>query len=1851
MKRLLQTIILSYSICLLAFSASAEGNFKSLLSTDLALNVTIDVGDATCAGSSNGVLNAVPDGGLPPYTYLWSNGATTQIVTGVPVGNYSVTVTDALGATATANATVGESDPINVVLAATYESSPGCSDGKIDVIKSQLGNSGPYTYIWSTGSTHWQLLDVPAGIYCVTVTNAFGCTGDGCIELELLPDSLMTAATATDATCGADNGTATATASGGIPPYSYQWNDAAMQTTATATNLAPGTYTVTISDQGACPQEQTVTVVSDTPIDIQSTVVGEICMGGDGSITLNVTGGTSPYTYAWSDAGIGNTNTATGLSAGSFSVTVTDTNGCSAVEDPIVVTNDCPNPPCTDPVVTSVIVFEETCGNADGRAIINVAGGPYNYAWTPNVSSTNTANNLAAGTYTVVITNISDPTCNTTETFTLGVIDGPIVTLVATTPATCRESNGTAVLSPIGLTYEWCNGYVGNNPIDLPAGECQVTVTDPSTGCVDVIEVVIDEFVPLTATPTINQQPDCNSNNGSVTIAVGGGSFNYSYTWSDGGTGETRTDLAPGSYCVTVTDNGPTGCESTACFVLIANTGNVVVSATSPVVLTCPGSADGTVLYTVVPDDPANTVVILDANGTVATNGALIPGDYCIVVSDATGCAIGGDCFEVTSPGQIDVDVDIIDKDCGMNGAINLVDVSGGNGGFSFAWIGPGFFSANTQNISDLEEGTYSVTITDAKGCIVIVDGIAIEDICICAPPVVGSVVVIEADCGSSDGKATINIVGNIADYNFFWTPSVSNDNKALNIPAGIYSVRIEDKTDATCFTTETFTVGADGGFDDVQKTQGDASCNAADGTVTFTPNTYEYLWNDGVMSASRSDLAAGAYFVAISNPADPTCIDYRTVIVTENNPLVINVIIDQRPDCNASNGMVTLNVIGGSNDYSYSWTGNAASQNNLAAGIYTVLVMDNVSGCQKEITFALTDDVPSATLTIAAEVSTSCTGINDASVDLNTLVTDPGFVGPAVITIEDQQGNVYQSGDLPPGNYCALIRDANGCLAGSNCFSVRYPDQIDIDIAINDKDCIGAGSIEIVEVIGGTGIYTFDWLDINPSTNDPKDRDNLDAGVYTLVCIDENGCEVSEAITVEDNSAIISATPNAVMVSCDANMDGSISITPAGGTAPYTYEWSGTLPSTASVDNLPVGQYSVTVTDAAGCSTVVGPIDLTADNSLAVQTTTTINISCTGNDDGSIAVVATGGTAPYTYDWGGSLPNTDSLSNLSEGQYTVTITDAKGCTVVAGPIALDADNSLAVLSITPNNISCAGNNDGSITVVATGGTAPYSYDWGGSLPNSDVQINLSEGQYSVTITDARGCTTVAGPVDLDADNSLDIQLSGDTIACSGSLVDINVIVNSGNPATINWTDATGTVVINNGAPTLQVTASGSNEYYVEVISGGCTAYDTVAVEEFIFSPTVDLTASACMGEGVTLNPNGDTNLNYVWSPSGELVDATVASPEILQTSQSGVFTVIISDPAKPECTIEEMVSLTVNDVPSLGVTGDTIACSADEIEYTASSDIGTNFEWSTLPDFSNSTPGQVFNGMPGVPGEEVIYYVRVTDASGECEAIDSVVLNNFAVRVSFEPEAVCLGEEFNVIPLISLSAGEILNFNWHADNATIDISNPEEPIILANETTMVVANVTNNYGCSLADSVLLEVESVGVDAIPVAEPDTILRGESSQLDILGTQMFTYSWFPGETLSRDDIANPVATPMETTTYSVMLETDNGCAEERSVEVVVITQCVENLFFPNAFTPNNDGKNDVLFLRGAFVEDMYFAIYNRWGEKVFESNNINIGWDGTYKGEQLSSDVFGYYLRATCIDGTEHTEQGNVSLLR
>lgn len=695
----------------------------------------IDVTPASCF---------FPDGGatlLPAInTYVWTiDNVVANTRNDLPAGIYEVRVFDN-AVPPCPNVVFVEipvENPLEVV--PVVNSLPDCNQDNGSVTLQVNGGNGSYAFSWGPDATRDDLI---AGTYTVTVTDFFnGCTAEVFFTLanNVAAANISVAEELSTSCSGADDVLVDFSVSfdaGFASPGDTLITDGTFNYTADDL-LGPGDYCIIINDANGClAGESCFSVVEPSPIIVDVTLNDKTCQQA-GSIVLEVSGGNGGYTFDWTDlAGANDPQNRTDLQEGAFGVIITDDGGCSRSITGLTINNTCPFS-CVNPEVLNTLVIEATCGASNGAITLEMVGNPsqYNYTWFPDlgVGDENKKTALPAGVYEVTVTNASDPSCFVTRSIAVGNSDGPQATIVSTSPAFCAQLNGAAILEPPSFIYEWCNGVVGFNPNNLPGGTCAVTVTDPATGCINILEVEIETLNVLEAEPIVVNQPDCNVANGTVDFQIVGGSGNYDILWEDGSVGAPRTGLAGGVYTVTVTDLGVSGCVTTTTFGLtevVAPGAELVLNSTTPIILGCVGDDDATVNFNVNYATgfsfPADTVI---TDGTDEyQNGSLGVGAYCILIRDASGCLAAEACFEVEDPQAMDVVASITQKTCTDPGAIQVV-VSGGTGPFVFDWEDiPG--TNDGQNRTGLDAGIYDLTITDANGCEAIAENIIVIDEC-----------------------------------------------------------------------------------------------------------------------------------------------------------------------------------------------------------------------------------------------------------------------------------------------------------------------------------------------------------------------------------------------------------------------------------------------------------------------------------------------------------------------------------------------------------------------------------------------------------------------------------------------------------------------------------------------------------------------------------------------------------------------------------------------------------------------------------------------------------------------------------------------------------------------------------------------------------------------------------------------------------------------------------------------------------------------------------------------------------------------------------------------------------------
>ena len=548
------------------------GDANGIASFDISVNMTGRYIRVQKSGTNSGgntlqvaeIQALLPCTTYPPenYTYLWDNDETTQTATALNAGTHTVTVTDPEGCSSTCSVTINQ--PSAAVSCSATEDSPvvcfGESNGQATVTPS--GGNGGFTYLWDNNETTQTATSLDAGTHTVTVTDSEGCTSSCSVTINQ-PSAAVSCLATEDSpvVCfGESNGRATVTPSGGNGGFTYLWDN--NETTQTATSLDAGTHTVTVTDSQGCSSTCSVTINQPSAAVSCSATENSpvVCFGeSNGQATVTPSGGNGGFTYLWDNNET--TQTATALNAGTHTVTVTDSEGCSSTCS-VTINQPSAAVSCSATEDSPVVCF----GESNGQATVTPSGGNggFTYLWDNN-ETTQTASSLDAGTHTVTVTDSQG--CSSTCSVTINQPSAAVsCSVVEDSPVECfGESNGQATVTPSGgnggFTYLWDNGETTQTVSNLTAGTHTVTVTD-SKGCTSSCSVNINEPALLTCTVDLVQYVECNCNdNGSATVNPVGGNGGYTYSWSNGETTQTAVALSISTHTVTVTDSK--GCTTT----------------------------------------------------------------------------------------------------------------------------------------------------------------------------------------------------------------------------------------------------------------------------------------------------------------------------------------------------------------------------------------------------------------------------------------------------------------------------------------------------------------------------------------------------------------------------------------------------------------------------------------------------------------------------------------------------------------------------------------------------------------------------------------------------------------------------------------------------------------------------------------------------------------------------------------------------------------------------------------------------------------------------------------------------------------------------------------------------------------------------------------------------------------------------------------------------------------------------------------------------------------------------------------------------------------------------------------
>ncbi|HJW29921.1 MAG TPA: hypothetical protein VJ508_11850, partial [Saprospiraceae bacterium] len=946
-------------------------------------------GPAVLCPGQNATLTAQEN---PGYYFLWNTGEQTISIDISAPGLYSVTVSNFAGCfgTDTLEVLPGSAPP---EISAPMVLCNGQS-GTIEIT-----NSSSYTdFLWSTGETTSSIIINAPGTYSVTVTAIGGCTATGSVTVNSGNSNITLDGNISPVTsCVVQNGAVdiTVTPSG---TYSYTWSNGS--STQDISNLATGTYTVTVTDTGGCSSSSSYIVDSNIVMPSTTSVLtSTTCDLNNGAVDLSVIPPGS-YTFIWSNGAI--TEDLANIIAGSYTVTVTSTSsGCDVIASFTITNNN-----LTITISGNTIPLT-SCSLPNGAIDITPSpSGTYAYLWS-NGGSTEDLSNLSTGSYTVTV---STGSCASSATYIIDnniVAPVPVVTPVA---ATCGQSNGAIDLNvtPAGAySYIWSNGSTAEDLTSIPGGTYSVTVTSID-GCTATTSTTVPDIsIPFVITGSSIPNTLCVGQNGAIDITVSP-SGSYSFLWSNGATTEDLNALPPGSYSVTAT-LGLT-CNTNDTFIVDNNIPAVAITGVITDNTSC-SDPNGTIDITL---DPTGSYTYAWSNGeTTEDLQQLTGGFYSVTVTGNNGCTATSS-FEIinTSSAYSITESILPNTSCTIpNGSIDLTVSPAGT--YSFSWS----TGASTEDLQNLPAGQYGVTVADINNCL-IVASYAIED-ALTYPQI--SALVTPSTCGNNNGAIDISVIP-VSGNNFIWSNGSSAEDQT-NLAAGNYSVTVTRSNG--CMAVDSITVdNQQMNFTVSAVSMPNNSCVNPNGSIdlSVTPaGTYSFLWTNGNTNEDLLNMDAGIYAVTITDIFNCTTSDTFTISSSISSPLLSVAITPSV--CGAQNGAIDLTISPPFNN-AILWSTGAISEDlqNLGPGAYSVSVVDS-SGCETLDTFSVPNLNNNFSLSALTVPNTSCSNPN-GTIDLT--VTPGG-----TYTYSWSNGAITEDlFSLATGSFTVTVTDSTQCLS-----------------------------------------------------------------------------------------------------------------------------------------------------------------------------------------------------------------------------------------------------------------------------------------------------------------------------------------------------------------------------------------------------------------------------------------------------------------------------------------------------------------------------------------------------------------------------------------------------------------------------------------------------------------------------------------------------------------------------------------------------------------------------------------------------------------------------------------------------
>ncbi|WP_081820766.1 T9SS type B sorting domain-containing protein [Sediminibacter sp. Hel_I_10] len=1640
-----------------------------------------------CNGDKGSIQIAANDA-IPQYFFELYNGATLVNSVGPIVdnnytfenlnpGTYTATLETEDGCTYSEEITIIEPPLLTVTAALTAPLA--CEDGEITIYPQ--GGTPPYFYFVNS-TTDFQtdpiVIVTDPSTYEIMVVDANNCTASTTILVDriLAPEFTVSTSDITCANAG-NGGTITinvTNANGSSLQYSVD-GGATFINSPVFTGLGEGDHDVvvqySIGGSVCLTDAQTVTITSTTAIGGTAELTQAFTCATEATITVStVTGGDAPYTYSIDGINFQNSPDFTGLTSGTYTITIKDANDCTSLSNQVVID---PLNPITD------MDFDATALSCpeltSDVSIINVVGGSgtFDYQITAPASaqtayqSSNVFAGLAPNTYTFRIQDENG--CTYSKTLTIAPLPVLTVSTVLTKDLDCTSSPDATI-----------NGTISGG-------------TAPFT----------------------------------YAVSVDGGTYT-----SVGSTGTTFSYSTPneGTYQFEITDsNGCTVTSGVQTVQEISLPDLSVVTQTQPIL--CNGDSNGSISVTIdntVGTAPFTINVTNDTTGVdygTQTSG-LAAGNYTVTVTDAKSCSATENII-IDQPEPIMVNYSTVDISCASGGisqgSIIIDGVTGGTSPYNYFVTGTNGYENSELNTTGstsvsfdvVDFGLYQINVVDANGCSVL-----FQDVLVASPPTDLDINIdTTVDC-LTGGEAVVSVGSSLASAGPFFFSIYQGPVSVYPNPAGSwiaedapgsqsatftgltpgvqYTFIVYDAaTDCSYYEPSTAPIPTNSTLTATAVSANNITCNGSDdGNVSFTVNSvyaapatvsYEIfeslslettgISGTGVVPSNGAlnvtnlgALPFGNYYVLITETVGPntgcSVVSVPFNITESALPLELTASVDNNANCVDNSGLISAVAQFGTAPYQYQVTTSAtaplasdtnwanASTFNLNAGNYYVHVID-AYGCivTSPVQVLPMDPAPS----ISAVTNNQCT-VEDGAYAIDVTL-DVAGIAPYSYSID---GGAFQTQTAPftisnlvSGTHTVEVQDANGC---GNLVSIDVVAPLDMVPAVtafpscNDND----GEITLIGS-GGSGSYTYS---INPSATSISFSGSSFTGVpsgdYVVTMTDDlTACTEDVSITIPSaNPLTFTLTPTTVI--CFGE-DAPFEINVSGYTGAYTYEVfntagtsvtgsviANTTTNPLTVSGVPAGTYTVelTETDAPFCSATASLIINSPSETLALDLTESSNVTCS-DDQGTITAVATGGWGDVEYELTGAstvgYSSNGTFTGLSAGTYTVNAMDSGGC-IASGTITLEVPLPIdATFTASTGTLLCFGDQDASITVsnVSGGQGSNYTYTLNTVLPTAstsgpqtlNVFTDLAAGTYSVVINDGYGCSRTSADIVIGAPTPITASLV--TATAQTCLIDAELTLSaSGGTGAYQYSDDSGFATVL-GTFTASATfdvAPGTYSYYVRD-ANGCvaTVSNEITIEQI---PALELELELV---NATINCAGDNTGAIIATATGglgdyvyilqdgsgvEITDAVQNSPGVFTGLVAGDYIVLVES---GDCSDGSLpVSITEPDAPlEVSFEVSNISCPGTNngaVEITATGGTGT-VQYAISPQLNQFFSTNTFVDLS--PGT---YDVIVQDQLGCYVTFDFTVTEPAPVILgivadSFFPE-ICFGEangEFSV--------------------------------------------------------------------------------------------------------------------------------------------------------------------------------------------------------------------------------------------